>query len=346
MNHERDIDRLLDRWLGDGATEAPDRVLDVVTARIERQPQRPAWRLLWRDIHVRVESQTAVVVGALTVLAVAIVATLMITSARPAAIGSSPTPFASGASVVTSPSPEASPLAPSAAPTAPDASSPNGNAPSSAVPHLPTAGCEFWTMPTECSGPVTAGTHSSVRFGAPFSYTVPKGWVNSTDDPTLFALVRPETVSSEERIQLWMDPLIASQGLDNCLNRASSDGVPSVDDWLSFLAGEQDLTVTSPAHIALGNATGTYVDVRMTGDPRYVCNKSGRAQPVVTPVTDGREGGMHWSLTRDVPQQFLFLETKDGTVVLVIVADGGTGKSFGAITKLAMPVIESFTFGH
>ena len=48
MTHERDIERLLDYWLSDGPTQSPDRVMDVVADRIERQPQRPAWRLDWR----------------------------------------------------------------------------------------------------------------------------------------------------------------------------------------------------------------------------------------------------------------------------------------------------------
>jgi hypothetical protein len=45
MTADRDIGRILDHWLLDGPTTAPDRVLDVLTDRIERQPQRPAWRL-------------------------------------------------------------------------------------------------------------------------------------------------------------------------------------------------------------------------------------------------------------------------------------------------------------
>ncbi len=45
MTPDRDIDRLLGRWLADGPTEAPDRVLDVVVDRIARHPQRPAWWL-------------------------------------------------------------------------------------------------------------------------------------------------------------------------------------------------------------------------------------------------------------------------------------------------------------
>ena len=45
MTQQRDIERLLDHWFADGSSVAPDRVIDVVADRIERQPQRPAWRL-------------------------------------------------------------------------------------------------------------------------------------------------------------------------------------------------------------------------------------------------------------------------------------------------------------
>jgi hypothetical protein len=49
MTHDRQIEHLLDAWFSDGPSVAPDRVIDDVAARIVRQPQRPAWRLLpWR----------------------------------------------------------------------------------------------------------------------------------------------------------------------------------------------------------------------------------------------------------------------------------------------------------
>ncbi len=94
MTHERDIDRLLDRWLGDGATEAPDRVLDVVTARIERQPQRPAWRFLLREVPVTVNARAAVVaVAAIVVIAIAAAGfSAFGRISNPAVIGASPTP--------------------------------------------------------------------------------------------------------------------------------------------------------------------------------------------------------------------------------------------------------------
>ena len=52
MTQQRDIDHLLDQWFSDGPTHTPDRVIDVVADRIERQPQRPAWRFHLREIHV------------------------------------------------------------------------------------------------------------------------------------------------------------------------------------------------------------------------------------------------------------------------------------------------------
>ena len=45
MTREREIEGLLDMWLLDGPTQAPDRVHDVVADRIGRQSQRGAWRV-------------------------------------------------------------------------------------------------------------------------------------------------------------------------------------------------------------------------------------------------------------------------------------------------------------
>ena len=40
MSGKRDIERILDDWLAEGPTEAPDRILSNLDARIQRQPQR------------------------------------------------------------------------------------------------------------------------------------------------------------------------------------------------------------------------------------------------------------------------------------------------------------------
>ena len=59
MTHQRDIERLLDQWFTDGPGQAPDRVVDIVSDRIERQPQRPAWRLDWRPFPVNADIKIA-----------------------------------------------------------------------------------------------------------------------------------------------------------------------------------------------------------------------------------------------------------------------------------------------
>ena len=45
MTHERDIERVLDHWLGEGPLVVGDHVIAQVAQRIEHQAQRPAWRL-------------------------------------------------------------------------------------------------------------------------------------------------------------------------------------------------------------------------------------------------------------------------------------------------------------
>ena len=70
MTHERDIDRLLDRWLIDGPTEVSDRVVLDVADRIERQPQRPAWRFPRRPTIMTSSVRWAAVLVALALIAV------------------------------------------------------------------------------------------------------------------------------------------------------------------------------------------------------------------------------------------------------------------------------------
>jgi hypothetical protein len=64
MTQPRDIDRILNAWFNDGPTVASDRVIDVVADRIERQAQRPAWRLLRRPRRLDINVRFAAVVAA------------------------------------------------------------------------------------------------------------------------------------------------------------------------------------------------------------------------------------------------------------------------------------------
>ena len=68
MNQPRDIERLLDQWFADGSSVAPDRVIDIVADRIERQPQRPAWRLDWRHLTMNPIDQGKLAIAAVVAI--------------------------------------------------------------------------------------------------------------------------------------------------------------------------------------------------------------------------------------------------------------------------------------
>ena len=90
MNPEREIDRLIDVWLEDGPTGAPDRMLDVLTDRIARQPQRPTWRLDWRQ--TTMQPAFKVGVGIAAVLLVAVVGWNLLPASRSGIGGPGTTP--------------------------------------------------------------------------------------------------------------------------------------------------------------------------------------------------------------------------------------------------------------
>jgi hypothetical protein len=70
MTHDRDIERVLGQWLGDGPTEVPDRVIDVVADRIGRQSQRPAWRFPRRELHMPTYPRIAAALAAIAIVAI------------------------------------------------------------------------------------------------------------------------------------------------------------------------------------------------------------------------------------------------------------------------------------
>jgi len=104
MNPDRDFDRLLDQWFADGPSEAADRVVLQVADRIERQSQRPAWRLPWRlQMNLKVYG-----IAAAAVLVVAVFAGIRLLGPTPSAGVGGLSPAASASP---SPSPTTSPTA-------------------------------------------------------------------------------------------------------------------------------------------------------------------------------------------------------------------------------------------
>jgi len=69
MTQQRSIERLLDAYMNEGPTAAPDRVLDAVADRIERQRQAFAWRLPGRTPVMTTPLRAAAAIAAVLILA-------------------------------------------------------------------------------------------------------------------------------------------------------------------------------------------------------------------------------------------------------------------------------------
>jgi hypothetical protein len=321
MNQNRDIERFLDAWLTDGPTVAPDRVLDVLVDRIERQRQRPVWRLDWRRYTMNPTIKLAA-----AVLAVAIVAV----------IGYSVLP--AGSTAVGGP-PPASP-APTATPTA-----------------IPSAAASFYTrgrcgLPSStCRGRLAAGTYTSRAFEPALTYTVPAGWFNKFDEPHGYGLL-PETTANMASlnsggfgvtaVELQRDLVVARA---DCVEAESEPGVAATAAAMTrALADRPGLVTTEPVPITVGGLSGFTIDITLSPDWTTPCPFS-QGRPTVPLVTDPRAtpgAGLHWTADRATDGSFaryIILDLPGGGTVLI--APNGPP----AFVTEATPLIESFEFG-
>ena len=179
MTQQRDIERLLDHWFSDGPVQAPDRVVDIVTDRIERESQRPAWRLRWRSSPLNAYTKIAVAAAAVLIVAVA---------------GYNLLPGRSTGVGVPAPSPS-----PTATPTA--STSPIASASPSASPSASALFPSWFTAGGDGAGILPAGRQTTRRFVTRSTFTVPAGWVNESDNAQIYALF-PDTPGNEAEYAL------------------------------------------------------------------------------------------------------------------------------------------------
>ena len=311
MNQHRDTESLLDAWMRDGPTVAPDRVLDVVVDRIERQGQRPAWRLDWRRFTMNPTIKLAA--AALAVVIVAVIGYNLLPAGSTGVGGPAPSP---------NPTPTASSTAaPSTAPAGSfDVNLPCGN------------------VASTCRGLLAAGTYTSRAFDPPLTYTVPVGWYNKFDDTYGYGLRK---AVGNDSVEVLRDLVVARA---DCIEAETEPGVgTAASAMVQALAARPGLDTTEPAPITIGGLSGFTIDIKMSPDWTTPCPFS-EGRPVVPTVTDPRATpgtGLHWTaeaVTDDSFARYVILDLPGGGTVLIAPA----GQP--AFVTEAMPVIESFEF--
>ena len=302
MTRQRDIERVLERWLDDGINEMPDLVYLTILDRVERQPQQRAWRVSWRDSHVNTYLKPLLAVAAVVVIAVGGIAFL----GRPSDPGAG-----GAASPAVSPSPSAS-VSPSAAPSA-----------SAVYP-------AWFTEDQTGAGILPAGSHATTSFVPGFTFTVPEGWVNGSEEPALYGLFQDSPANAAE--------VAASGSFANeigifrygspywyCDAWENHPGT-TVAETVSSLVATEAIDTSEPVDVTIGGLTGKQVDMRL--DPGWT-----ETCPGDPPTFD----------LGDTRVRVVLLDTPDHGVTIINV---GSLHSEGheAFLAEAMPIVESFQF--
>ncbi len=235
MTHERDIDRLLDLWLTDGPTEVSDRVVLDVADRIERQPQRPAWRFPRRPTIMSSSVRWAAVLVALALMAVVGFAVL----GRPSDAGI----------IGVSPSDRS---APTDSPRTPDSST----SAASPEPSGPLGGGLILAYERGKEGAlgvytVDAGTGERTLLGTLPARTGSRGWSLQWTADHKHALIAAEHIGN--RVRTIDSPTAAAQDITFvcCPPRFQKAGDPDFHGWVlspqgDRLAGRRLVGITVP----------------------------------------------------------------------------------------------------
>lgn len=247
MNTERsDFDRALREWFSDGPTTMPDRVVDLLADRIDRQPQRHAWRLRGRPF-MNSYAKVALAAAAVVILAVAGYSILPRTGPGPGG--------------VPSPSPTVLPAATK-----------------TPIPSAAAYPCDDSAF--RCAGILAAGSVSTSAFKPHLTFTIPDGWANSLDRERTFNL---KPADGTMFFAIYSQVAIPNQNGACAAERKAGAGT-TVADFVDFFTSHPGLITSTAEPIKVGGYDGMRVTVHVK--PSWTARCPGSVAPAVVLLTD------------------------------------------------------------
>ena len=244
MNRRSDMDRVLQIWMSDGPTAIPDRVVDVVAARIGVQRQPRAWPFPGRTT-VTTPIKLVAALAAAIVVAVAGY-NLLPRNAGPGGPTTAPTP--------------------SVQPTSPATTAPSSGSP--------------FPSGYPISGLLSAGSHATESFKPAFSFTVPEGWIQEADvaegpGQIGFYALFPDTPANRDQ---WA----RTEGAAGILVARHNDPYYFCDAWedargaaaaeiVAKITANEALVTTGLVDVEIGGLTGKQFDLRLSPDRTETC---------------------------------------------------------------------------
>jgi hypothetical protein len=185
------------------------------------------------------------------------------------------------------------------------------------------------------AGVLAAGSHETMAFRPAFTFSVPEGWVNDTDDASYFFLF-PNTPAnqawfarSEELAQVILTgmhptPWFTCESLEDNRGAAAADMVAAAST-------NEALAVSDQVEVAIGGLTGMQFDVRRNPDWTGTCPEDSELPAGLDP--------------EDQRTRAIFLDVP-GRSVLVILLSSASSAAHEAFLAEAMPIVESFQFSQ
>jgi hypothetical protein len=242
MKQRPDIDRVLQVWMADGPTAIPDRVVDVVAARIGVQRQRRAWPFRGRT---PVTTPIKLIAALAAALVVAVVGYNLLPK-QPGVGGSSPTPVPIATPPTATPTAEATPVA---------------------VPEALLTGGRYVFQPLESVPSFT------------IEATGPDGWrglpSSAMDGPDPAG----EAPAGIGIVFLQADGLFSDPchwDLDGTGEFGQAGDVtvgPTVDDLVAALRANTFYTSSAATPVTIDGYAGQELDIQLPDDPLTTCDK-------------------------------------------------------------------------
>lgn len=298
-------DQFLVAWFEDGPTRMPDRVLDVVADRIDRQRQRRPWRLLGRP---SMSSYAKLAAAAAAIVLVAVVGYSILPRSAVGPATPTPTP----ASL-----PTASPVAIAPSPTSPQ--------------------CE--DLLPGCAGTLAAGSHRTANFEPAFSYTTPAGWVNTIDVPTLVGL--SSALDVPDPILVWSGVVPADIAAD-CVLKAKAGTGATVDDWVTFLTKAPGLVTSNVHEVNLNGSRAVVLDLKPKAGWTSPCSTDGDTTRLGKTIASTPGDG--YGVGGDARVRMYVIGNGAMSVIVTMYSYSGGDAAISAALPTVEPLVTSFTF--
>jgi hypothetical protein len=296
MTDDRTLERAARSWLEEGPTRAPDRPVEAALAHIQTTRQERDLGIPWRLPTMFTNR-----------LALAGLAAVLVVALGGFALSRLPGGGAGGPGLMPSPSPSPSPSPPTVA------------SPSPGAAVITTA---------DVGRSLTAGTYLVEDFAAPFTVTLPAGWIVSDFSPNSIVLER----ASDGAMNVYL-AVLDKVYPDPCHTEDGPTAIgPDVDDLVAAFSAMPGFEVTDVRDATVGGANGTSFQIRNSID----VVQAGCSEDMLPLGTYERDGSdLELSMFGGESDRFWVLDA-GGTRLLMAVTD--------VAIAATLPVRDSISF--